>query len=55
MKTRFVVIILVLSALMASWCTTTDEAIADNVAHDIEHHELVKEVGENAASFLMNH
>lgn len=52
MKTK-IVIAVVIAVIIASWCTTTDEAVADVLAHDAEYTRLTNEVGENAAHFLM--
>lgn len=52
MKTKFIVVIVVITAIVASWCTTTDEATANNVVYDAAYDQYVAEYGETAGWHL---
>lgn len=52
---QIIIIIVAIVTYMFLGVTSTDEAKADVASHDATYNQLVEEVGENAASFLMNH
>ena len=56
MKIFYQVIIVIATVViyMLLGVTSTDEATINVQAHDAQYQELVREVGENAANFLMN-